>query len=97
LDTSNIIYFKKDDEIDEDIQSNNTCLSLFTKTKRFKQDDSKTGPTASQVKNTKLKSCVCKNRNKRNIKTYRCLKNSSNYEVSRNVSYMSIHETHLSK
>ncbi|KYQ56457.1 hypothetical protein ALC60_04534 [Trachymyrmex zeteki] len=37
LDTSNIIYFKKDNEMDEETQSNNICLPLSTK--RFKQNE----------------------------------------------------------
>lgn len=75
--------------MDEDIQSNNACLPLCTKAKRFKQDEySKVSPA---VKNMKLKSC--KNRNKRYISTYRYLKKSSNSnykEVNRNVFYINL-------
>lgn len=74
--------------MDEDIQSNNTCLPLCTKTKRFKQDeyfkDHIPGHIVPKAKNTKLK---YKNRNK-NVSTYRCLKKSSNdtyNEVNRNL------------
>ncbi|KYM94807.1 hypothetical protein ALC62_14402 [Cyphomyrmex costatus] len=49
LDTSSIIYFKKDNEMDEDIQNSNTiCLSFSTK--RFKQNEySKPGHTSPQT------------------------------------------------
>ncbi|KYN44194.1 FYVE, RhoGEF and PH domain-containing protein 2 [Trachymyrmex septentrionalis] len=48
LDTSNIIYFKKDNEMDENTQSNNICLSLSTK--RFKQNEySKSDHTSLQT------------------------------------------------
>ncbi|XP_077263279.1 FYVE, RhoGEF and PH domain-containing protein 3 isoform X2 [Temnothorax americanus] len=78
LDTSSIIYFRKDNEMDEDVQSDNTCLPRCTKAKRFKQDEySKVGQVASAVKNTKLKSCK-NGRNKRYTSAYRCLKKSSN-------------------
>ncbi|EGI62177.1 E3 ubiquitin-protein ligase Topor [Acromyrmex echinatior] len=89
LDTSNIIYFKKDNEMDEDTQSNNICLPITTK--RFKQNEySKPGHTSPQVKNTKLK--LCKNKNTQSISTPRCLKKSShnNYKVNRNAFYIII-------
>lgn len=76
--------------MDEDIQSDNACLPLCTKAKRFKQDEySKVGNVSPAVKNMKLKSC--KNRNKRYISTYRYLEKSSNNnynEVNRNVFYI---------
>ncbi|XP_039306911.1 putative protein tag-52 isoform X2 [Solenopsis invicta] len=75
LDTSNIIYFKKDNEMDKDIKSDNTCLSLH-KTKRFKQDEYSVSKTdcIQELKNTKS----CKNKNIQYISVYRCLKKSNN-------------------
>ncbi|XP_011865330.1 PREDICTED: FYVE, RhoGEF and PH domain-containing protein 2-like [Vollenhovia emeryi] len=84
LDTSNIIYFKKD-EMDEDVQSSNTCLPLFTRAKRFKQDEySKDGYIAPAVKSTKLKSC--RKRNERYTPTHRCFKKSSNCNYNETLS-----------
>ncbi|XP_011858472.1 PREDICTED: uncharacterized protein LOC105556030 [Vollenhovia emeryi] len=85
LDTSNIIYFKKDNEMDEDVQSSNTCLPLFTRAKRFKQDEySKDGYIAPAVKSTKLKSC--RKRNERYTPTHRCFKKSSNCNYNETLS-----------
>ncbi|KAL0103088.1 hypothetical protein PUN28_017433 [Cardiocondyla obscurior] len=57
LDTSSIIYFKRDNEVGEDTQKDNICLPLYIKTKRFKQDEySKVGHSSSTVKSAKLKS-----------------------------------------
>ncbi|XP_033204300.1 putative protein tag-52 [Bombus vancouverensis nearcticus] len=39
LDASKITYLKKDNETDADIQSNNSCLVLLKRFKRFKNDD----------------------------------------------------------
>lgn len=79
LDSSNIIYFKKDIEADDDISQENTCL--FFCTKKFKRDQfSKTSDNAPQVKNIKLH----KNINKQCVPTYKYLRKSNNY--SNNVS-----------
>ncbi|XP_012522558.1 FYVE, RhoGEF and PH domain-containing protein 2 [Monomorium pharaonis] len=76
LDTSNIIYFKKDNEMDKDIQNIDNCLPLY-KIKRFKRNEySKADCTFQDLKNTKLK--LCKNRNKRYTSICGCLKKSSN-------------------
>lgn len=71
LDSSNIIYFKKDDETDDDIPRENTCL--FFRGKKFKRDQF--SKTASPTKNIKLP----KNLNKRCISKYKYLRQSSNY------------------
>lgn len=79
--------------MNEDIQSESTCLSFYTKFKRFKQDEySKVDHNAPAVKSTKLKSC--KNTNKRYISTCRCLKKSSdcNYKVNRNAFYINLYK-----
>lgn len=81
MDTSSIIYFKKDIEMDEDIEDGNACLPLFSKAKRFKQDEySKVDHIAPEIKDTKLKSC--KNRNKRYMSACRYLKESNNYNYN---------------
>lgn len=65
--------------MDEDIQSDNTCLPLYTKTKRFRQDEYSKIDHNAAVKDTNLKSC--KNKNKRYISTF--LKKSSNCDYSK--------------
>lgn len=73
LDSSNIIYFKKDDEADDDIPRENTCL--FFCSKKLKRDQfSKAGDIAPQAKNIKLH----KNLNKQCVSTYKYLRKSSN-------------------
>lgn len=38
MDASQIMYLKKDNEADADMQSNNSCLVLLKKFKKFKND-----------------------------------------------------------
>lgn len=74
MDSSNIIYFKKDIEADDDIPQENTCL--FFCTKKFKRDQfSKTDDNAPQAKNIKLH----ENINKQCVPTYKYLRESNNY------------------
>lgn len=86
LDSSNIIYFKKDDETDDDIPRENTCL--FFRGKKFKRDQF--SKTASPTKNIKLP----KNLNKRCISKYKYLRQSSNYH-NNDPATMRMHETSL--
>ncbi|KAL6425700.1 hypothetical protein ACFW04_009654 [Cataglyphis niger] len=74
LDSSNIIYFKKDIEADDDISQENTC-SFFC-TKKFKRDQfSKIDDNAPEAKNIKLH----ENINKQCVPTYKYLTESNNY------------------
>lgn len=71
LNSSNIIYFKKDNEADDDISQEDTCL--FFCTKKFKRDQfPKTDDIASRAKNIKL------HKSKKCIPTYKYLRKSSN-------------------
>ncbi|CAL1686475.1 unnamed protein product [Lasius platythorax] len=89
LDSSNIIYFKKDDEADDDIPRENTCL--FFCSKKFKRDQfSKAGDIAPRAKNIKLH----KNLNKQCVSTYKYLRKSSNRN-NNDPATMRIHETNL--
>ncbi|XP_011630129.2 putative protein tag-52 isoform X3 [Pogonomyrmex barbatus] len=77
LDTSNIMYFKKDNEINENAQDDKTCLPFCTSVKRFKKDEySKADDNTPRMKNMKVKSC--KNKNKQCVFAYKYLNKSSN-------------------
>lgn len=85
LDSSNIIYFRKDNQTDEDdIQQENMCLPFYGKTKKFKRsedinfDDHKT-----QTKSTKLK--FYRNEDKQGIPARRHLREPSNSDYSNEV------------
>lgn len=73
MDSSNIIYFKDDNEANDDIPQEDTCLFFFTK--KFKRDRfPKTGDIASPAKKIKLH----KNISKKCIPTYKYLRKSNN-------------------
>lgn len=73
MDSSNIIYFKKDNEADDDISQEDTCL--FFCTKKFKRDQFlKTDNIASPAKNIKLHKSI----SRKCIPTYKYLRKSSN-------------------
>ncbi|XP_070152075.1 rho guanine nucleotide exchange factor 39 [Polyergus mexicanus] len=87
LDSSNIIYFKKDVEGDDDISQENTCL--FFCTKKFKRNQfSKTGDNVPRVKDIKLH----ENINKQYVPTYKYLRKSNNYS-NNDLAVMRMHET----
>lgn len=72
MDSSNIIYFKDDNEANDDIPQEDTCLFFF---KKFKRDRfPKTGDIASPAKKIKLH----KNISKKCIPTYKYLRKSNN-------------------
>lgn len=76
MDSSNIMYFKTDGEMDNDIQEENTCLSFCTKSKRLKQNEcSNTEKINFQTKNIKSQLY----RTRQNVSAYRHLKKSSSY------------------
>lgn len=65
--------------MDEDVPSDNTCLPLYTKTKRFKQDEySKIDHNIPAVKDPNLRSCKSKTKH-----ISRFLKKSSNCDYNK--------------
>ncbi|XP_011150788.1 putative protein tag-52 [Harpegnathos saltator] len=77
LDSSNIIYFKKDKTDEDDIQQENMCLPFCSKSKKFKRiEDSDTDDVETQTKSAKLK--LYKNKYKQSISAYRHLEKTSN-------------------
>ncbi|KAL6261843.1 hypothetical protein P5V15_006930 [Pogonomyrmex californicus] len=85
LDTSNIMYFKKDNEINENAQDDKTCLPFCTNVKRFKKDEySKADDNTPRMKNMKVESC--KNKNKQCVFAYKYLNKSSNSSYNKTFS-----------
>lgn len=78
-DSSNIIYFQKDDKIDSDIQQENTYLPFCIKSKKFKSNkSSKTNNIISEIKN--MKTTLRGNQNKQHVSAdiHQYLRESSN-------------------
>ncbi|XP_032681025.1 putative protein tag-52 [Odontomachus brunneus] len=82
LDSSNIIYFKKDNQTDEDdIQQENMCLPFYSKTKKFKRNENiNADDCEAQTKN--IKSKFCKNKYKQSVPIYKHLEKPSNSSYS---------------
>lgn len=87
MDSSNIIYFRKDNQTDEDdIQQENMCLPFYSKAKKFKRDENiNVDDCETQTKSTKLK--FCKNKYKQSVPAYKRLEKPSNsgYSLSNEV------------
>lgn len=91
MDSSNIIYFKEDNEAN-DIPQEDTCLFFFTK--KFKRDRfPKTDDIASPAKRIKLH----KNISKKCMPTYKYLRKSNNCNdnVSKKFQEMAFNEIYI--